>query len=305
MEFKVNRVICRAVMCAALVISPWLAAHQPDYQQAEITATELSAGIYMLTGIGGNVGLSVGDDGAFLVDDELAPMTDKLLAAVASLTDQPVRFVVNTHWHFDHVGGNSAIGNSGAVIVAQENVRQRMARGQFMEVFQMEVPPAERHALPVVTFGDSVSFHWNDDRIDLIHTAAAHTDGDAVVFFHKANVVHTGDLFWNGIYPLIDSQSGGSIGGMIAGVERVLSMTDSETQIIPGHGPLSNRHQLQEYHALLETAQRRIARSYLAGKSVEEVVAARPTAEFDAKWGGGTIPPDNWVAMVYASIANQ
>lgn len=304
-----NRINYRTLKLNIAILGLWIFSQavfaQPDYSQVEISSVEVAPGIYMLSGAGGNVGLSVGEDGAFLIDDELTPMTEKLREAVASLTDKPVRFVVNTHWHFDHVGGNESLGNQGAIIVAHDNVRERMAKGQFMKAFNMEVPPAGDVALPVLTFDEGVSFHWNGDRIDLKHEAAAHTDGDAVVYFEKANLVHAGDLYWNGMYPLIDADSGGSVEGMIRGVANILSRIDDNTRVIPGHGPVSNKQELQVFHRLLVTVYKRVKGYRDRGMSVEEVVAQKPTAEFDAVWGMGFIPPDNWVAIVYSAIAAE
>ena len=274
---------------------------QPDYSNVEIGSVEAAPGIYMLSGAGGNVGLSVGQDGAFLIDDELTPLSDKLQAAVAALTDKSIRFVVNTHWHFDHVGGNEALGKSGAIIVAHENVRQRMKTGQFVSAFNMEVPPANDIALPVLTFRDGISFHWNGDRIDLTHEAAAHTDGDAVVYFEQANVVFAGDIYWNGVYPLIDAESGGSMEGYINGVESILTRVDDNTKIVPGHGPLSNKQELKNFHKLLKTVYRRIKEYKDNGLSLEEVIAKNPTAEYDKTWGNGYIKGDNWVAIIYGA----
>lgn len=295
----------RCVLAVGLWTLSLAALAEPDYSQVKITSIEVAPGIYMLSGAGGNVGLSIGEDSAFLIDDELTPVTDKLEAAITALTDKPITFVVNTHWHFDHVGGNESMGNHGSIIVAHENVRKRMANGQFMKAFNMDIPPAAEVALPVLTFKDGVSFHWNGDRIDLTHETRAHTDGDAVVYFEKANVVHTGDLYWNGLYPLIDADSGGSIEGMIRGVSNILSRIDETTKVIPGHGSLSSKEELQVYHQLLITVYQRVKAYRKQGMSAEEVIAKEPTAEFDAVWGNGFIAPDNWVGIVYSALATD
>ncbi|MFI5169976.1 MAG: MBL fold metallo-hydrolase, partial [Vicinamibacterales bacterium] len=194
-----------AMALAAAV--PAAAQQQQDFSQVEIKAEKVTEGVYMLTGRGGNIGLSVGKSGSFLVDDQYAPLTDKILAVVKSVSPEPVRFLVNTHWHGDHTGGNENIGKAGVFIVAHENVRQRMSKEQFKAVFKSTTPPSPEAALPVVTFGEGVTFHWNGDEIRVYHVPPAHTDGDSIVVFRKANVVHMGDLFFNGMYPFIDVSS--------------------------------------------------------------------------------------------------
>lgn len=273
-----------------------------DFSKVEITTTEVTPGIYMLQGQGGNIGVSVGDDGVFVIDDQFAPLTDKILSAINKLSDKPVRFVINTHWHFDHTGGNENLGKGGAIIVAHDNVRKRMSKGQMMEAFNTEVPPAPKEALPVVTFDQGVTFHWNDETLEVVHPAPAHTDGDAVIYFQGANVVHAGDLFFNGFYPFIDAGSGGSMAGVIEGVAAILARIDDNTRVIPGHGPLSNKAELQSYHDMLKIIYGRVKALKGKGKSAAEVVAAKPTADFDEKWGGGFLKPDRWVEIIYTAI---
>ena len=275
---------------------------QQDFSKVQIETIPVAEGIYMLVGSGGNIGLSVGQDGAFLIDDQYAPLTDKILKAISAVTDKPVRFLVNTHWHYDHTGGNENIGKAGTIIVAHDNVRKRLAKGQFMKVFNFNVPPAPPKALPVITFADSVTFHWNDETLEVLHPKSAHTDGDAVIFFKSTNVVHAGDLFFNGIYPFIDAESGGSMEGLIAGVDDVLDRIDDKTKIIPGHGPMGNKADLKAYHDMLAGVHARMTKLIEAGKNIEEIVAAKPTADYDAKWGGGFLKPDQWVKIVYAAM---
>ncbi len=276
---------------------------QRTMENVQIQATAVSGGVYMLTGRGGNLGLSVGDDGAFLIDDQFAPLTDKIVAAIAGITDKPIKFVVNTHWHRDHTGGNENMGKAGAIIVAHENVRNRMSVDQFTEVFNDTTPASPPGALPVITFTDAVNFHWNGQDILVFHIAPAHTDGDAIIHFKKANVVHMGDTYFNGMYPYIDTSAGGSVDGLIAGVNQVLAIINDDTKIIPGHGPLSNKSELREYRRVLETLRDRIAKLVAEGKSKEEVIAAKPTEDHDAKWGGGFMRPDVWVGILYTSLS--
>ena len=273
---------------------------QQDFSNVQIQTIPVAKGVYMLVGSGGNIGLSVGQDGAFLIDDQYAPLTDKILKAISAVTDKPVRFLVNTHWHMDHTGGHENIGKGGTIIVAHDNVHKRLAKGQFMKVFNANIPPSSPKALPVITFADSVTFHWNDETLEVVHARSAHTDGDAVIYFKSTNVVHVGDLFFNGIYPFIDAESGGSMEGVIAGVEEVLGRIDDKTKVIPGHGPLGNKTDLKAYRDMLATVHESMTKLIEAGKNIDEIIAAKPTADFDAKWGGGFLKPDQWVRIVYA-----
>ncbi|MBA3010947.1 MAG: MBL fold metallo-hydrolase [Proteobacteria bacterium] len=276
---------------------------QQDFSKVEIKTLAVAQNIYMMMGAGGNLGLCTGDNGPFLIDDQYAPLTVKILSAISKITDQPVKFLINTHWHSDHTGGNENIGKSDTIIVAHENVRKRMSTGQMMKVFNSKVPPASAHALPVVTFPTSLSFHWNDETIEAIHFPRAHTDGDAAIFFKKANVIHTGDLFFNGIYPFVDAESGGALVGMIQSVEKIIEKADTATKIIPGHGPLATKTDLEAYNDMLKTVHKRISKLLNDGKSVEEIVASKPTADFDPKWGKGFLSPDKWVTILCSVIA--
>ena len=255
--------------------------------------------VYMLSGQGGNIGVCVGDDGVFAIDDQFAPLTPRILEEIKKLSEKPVRFVVNTHWHGDHTGGNENLGEAGAIIVAHANVRKRMSEKQFMEAFNRTVEPSPKGALPVVTFEQSVTFHWNDETIEVVHVQPAHTDGDSFVHFRSANVLHAGDVFFNGMYPFIDTATGGNLEGMIRAVERILERCDGETRIIPGHGSLASRADLERYHRMLTTVRDRIEPMLRAGRSRDEVIAAKPSADLDADWGGGFMKPDVWVGLVY------
>lgn len=284
----------------ALAASP--AQAQRDFSKVEIRTTRLTDSTYMLTGSGGNIGLSVGEDAVFLVDDQYAPLTERIKAAIAKITAKPVRFVLNTHWHGDHVGGNENFAGAGAILVAHENVRQRMGAEQFVEFHRTRVPPSPGAALPVVTFTDGVTFHLNGDEIRAVHVPRAHTDGDAIVHFLKNDVIHAGDVFWNGMYPFIDASSGGSIRGTIAACDRVLAIAGPKTKIIPGHGPLSDRAGLEAYRDMLAGVLARIEPLVREGRRLEEIVAAKPTAEFDARWGKGFIAPHRFAEMVAGDL---
>ena len=297
----------RTLIFAAVLTGAGVAAtaQPPDISKVEVKTQKLAEGLYMLQGAGGNIGLSVGEDAAFLVDDQYAPLTPKIKAAVAALTDKPVKFVLNTHWHGDHTGGNENLGAGGTLIVAHDNVRKRMSTDQFIAFFDEKVPPAPRVALPMVTFGENVTFHINGEEIYALHVAPAHTDGDAAVHFRKANVVHTGDLFFNGLYPFIDVDSGGSVAGMIAAADTLMTIVKDDTKIIPGHGPLATRADYKAFRDMLAAARDAIAPMVKAGKTLEQIVAAKPTAAFDAKWGGGFIKPDQFVGLVYSDLARE
>jgi cyclase len=288
---------------AVLLTVPRAIPAQQNFDTVQVRSQKVAEGVYMLQGAGGNIGLSIGDDAVFVVDDQYAPLTPKILAAIALLTDKPVRFVVNTHWHWDHTGGNEAMGKAGALLVAHDNVRRRMSSEQVTEFFQRTTPASPAGALPVITFSDTVTFHINGDDVQAFHVANAHTDGDAFIWWRKANVVHTGDVFFNGRFPFIDLSSGGSIDGMIAAIDVLLTLGDDSVKIIPGHGGLGDRTAVREYGKMLKTVRDRVRQQKAAGRSLAQTQATRPTAEFDARWGMGSIKPDQFVAMVYQSVS--
>ena len=286
---------------AALAIAVPAAAQQ-DYSKVEIKTTKLGDTTYMMEGAGGNLGLSIGDDAVFLIDDQFAPLSEKITAAIAKLTAKPVRFLLNTHWHFDHTGGNENFGKAGAIVVAHENVRNRMSTDQFIEFMKMKEPASPKGALPVVTFAGSVTFHLNGDEMRALHIPRAHTDGDAIVHFVKSDVIHMGDVYFNGMYPFIDTSSGGTIQGVIAGCDRALAIAGDSTRIIPGHGPLSNKAELKAYRDMLATVAERIGKLVADGRTPEEIAAAKPLADLDEKWGKGFLKPDGFVSMVTQNI---
>ena len=296
---------CKRVAAIGLV----LAASATQAQQAppppmpapadvKVEAVDIAPGIYMLTGRGGNIGLSVGVDGAAVIDDQFADMNPKIRAAIAMLSDKPVSFVINTHLHGDHTGGNDAFGKAGAVIIAQENVRKRLATAQINPSTQQKIEPRAREALPVVTFADSAALHFNDEDLEFTHLPNAHTETDIIVRFRKANVVHMGDLFVGG-FPFIDANTGGTLDGLIHAHEAVLASIDDDTRLIRGHGPLGNKAELQAFHDMLVIVRDRVAKLVKAGKSQEEVVAARPTREFEEKYGGANFNAAEWIGRAY------
>jgi len=293
--------IFKPAIALLLLALPFSAEAQRDFDAVDIQTIEVADGIYMLIGAGGNMAVSVGDDGAFLVDDEFAPLNEKITAAIAAVTAGKVKFVFNTHWHGDHTGGNGPFGEAGALIVAHENVRRRMDPATFTDVMGNS-NQAEAIALPVVTFDADVSFWWNGEQIAAHHTPPGHTDGDSVVWFHGANVVHMGDNFFVGMFPYIDLDSGGSVDGMIAATEYVLERADENTKIIGGHGPLAGIVQLREFNAMLTTVRDRIQGHIDGGMSLEEVLEAAPTAGYE-EMATGFMPVERFVGILYQSLS--
>jgi cyclase len=284
---------------------PRAAVSQQNFDTVQVRSQKVADGVYMLIGAGGNIGLSIGDDAVFVVDDQYAPLTPKILAAIAPLTSKPVRFVLNTHWHGDHTGGNEHMGQAGALIVAQDNVRRRLSTQQVLAFFHDTVPAAPAGALPVITFSDTVTFHINGDDVQAFHIPNAHTDGDAFIVWRKAGVVHAGDVFVRYGFPFIDLDSGGSIDGMIAGCDVLLTLGDENVKIIPGHGELSGRAEVREYRSMLKTIRDRVSQQKNVGRTLAQAQATHPTAQFDAKWGGGFIKPDQFVEFVYRSLPER
>jgi len=291
-----------ALACPFLVASPLAGQGMDDVQ---ITTQRLTDGVYMLMGQGGNIGLSVGEDGVFVIDDQFAPLTEKILAAIAEVSSESVRFVFNTHWHGDHTGGNENLGATGALIVAHDNVYERMSTEQVLERIGRPVdttPASPDGALPVVTFADDVSFHINGDRLHAFHVANAHTDGDAIVHFVGANVVHMGDTFFRDRFPFIDTATGGSIDGVIAAAGEALAIMDADTQVIPGHGALSSREDLRTYRDALKTMRDAIAGLMEQGMSLEQIVAARPIRAQAEMWGQNEAAEESFVATIHFGL---
>jgi cyclase len=292
------RSIAAFVLAAGCAVGAALA--QQDFSRVEIRTQKLSDTLYMLVGAGGNIALSAGDDATFIVDDQFAPLVPKIKAAVAAVARKPVQFVLNTHYHFDHTGGNEAFGKEGALIVAHDNVRRRMSTDQVLALFNETQKASPKAALPVVTVGSDVTFHINGEEVHAFHVPRAHTDGDLIVHFRRADVVHMGDIYFNGFYPFIDGDGGGSADGVIAAVDRVLAMASERTRIIPGHGPLATKADLARYRQMLATVTQRIRDARGQGRTDSDIRNAKITADLDAAWGNGFLKPDVWLMMMLA-----
>ena len=285
--------------------SPGFASSQ-NFDAVEIQTQQVSSGVYMLLGQGGNIGVFIGEDGVFVIDDQFAPLTDKILAAIGVITSEPVRFVFNTHWHGDHTGGNENLAGVGAVIVAHENVRERLSMDQVLERVGREpapTPAAPEGALPVITFAEDVTFHLNGDELYAFHVSNAHTDGDAIVHFRRANVVHMGDTFFRDRFPFIDTATGGSIDGMIAATGAGLAVMDARTMVIPGHGALSTRQDLRVYRDALMSMRDAVARLMEEGHSLERIQDFRPIRDQAEAWGQDEAAERNFVATIHYGLA--
>lgn len=271
----------------------------------ELQVTSVAPQMFMLAGAGGNICLVIGDDGALLIDGGVAPLAAKVAAAVREKTDKPLRFVINTHWHFDHVGGNQALGEAGAQVIAHENVYKRMSAEQVLGGFGRRMPPSPAAALPKLTYASTMTLQGRGEDmgdVRLVHLEPAHTDGDSAVFFDRANVLHTGDVYFNGLYPYIDVNAGGSIDGMMAAVDRLLELVRADTKIIPGHGPLSRPDELRAYRQMLTVVRERVQSLASAGKSRDEVLTAKVTQDLDERWGRGGMEPELFVGVVYDGL---
>lgn len=270
-----------------------------------IETTEVANGIYMLVGQGGNIGASIGEDGVFLIDDQFAPLTEKIRNALSAITVQPIKFMFNTHWHFDHAGGNENLGNQGVILVAHDNVRKRMSTEGFIEAFNQTIPAAPEIALPSITFSETTTFHLNGQTIEAIHVLNAHTDGDSIIFFREANVIHSGDVFFNGLYPFIDKSSEGSVDGILRAVDLMLSLADNNTRIIPGHGRLGNKRDLNNYRRMLMTIRNRVQTMIDEGKTIDEIIELKPTAEYDEAWGQGFLNPETFLRVLHSVMQTE
>lgn len=274
---------------------------QQDFSNVQITPHQLSDNIYYLAGQGGNIGVSVGDDGVFIVDDQFAPLSEKILNALEDLSDEPVRFVLNTHHHGDHTGGNANMAAGGAVIVAHENVRTILRDGFTNGDLDQALSAEQRLGLPIVTFTDSVNFHLNGDNIHVFYNGPGHTGGDVFVWFQEDNIIHTGDVFRTTGYPRVDAAAGGSFQGIIASYEKLLEISNADTRFLPGHGVVSDQAEVQAQLQMFYTIRNRVRNAIDDGMSLGQILAAGLTAEYDDRWGD----PAGLLPAVYIELVGQ
>jgi len=304
----------RMVMAAAVIIalSGSAFAQQapspppaPDFSKVEIKTTDLGSNVYMLEGQGGNITVAAAKDGVIMVDGQFAPLHDKIRAAIEAVSKQPIKYLINTHYHGDHTGGNESFARDGVTVVSQINVKNRLAAGTTNGLTGVKTPPAPQGALPSKTYTNVYKIRLSGRVADLKHIANAHTDGDTYVWFKTANVLSTGDTFTNGRYPNIDFANGGNIKGMIAAADAYLKLANAKTRIVPGHGPLADKAVLTQYRTMLVTARDRMAKLVKEGKSEDEVVAAKPFADLDTKWALSELASRNFIRVVYHSLADK
>ena len=273
-----------------------------------VKITPLRGSVYMLEGSGGNVTVSAGPDGIFLVDDFYEVMWDELQTALARLSSAPVRFVAITHWHPDHIGNNENLARTGAVVLGQARMRARSAQAQYIKEVDMEMPAGRELARPTMTYSDVTTYYLNDEQIEVLASPPSHSDTDSIVVFRRANVIAAGDLYSYGVYPMIDTRSGGSIDGTITEVQRIADLADDETLIVAGHGPFgpgppkAAKQTLTEYLTMLTTVRDRVAAAIKDGHDLEKVLAGKPSADLDPSWGAGMVAPDTFVISVYDSL---
>jgi cyclase len=284
-----------------LLLAVGTAVGQQDFSKVEIKVTKVAGTVYMLEGSGGNIGVSVGEDGVVLVDDQFAPLAPKIRESLKGITYKPIKFVLNTHFHGDHTGGNAQF-SSEAPIIAHENVRERLKKGGT--VAGSEVKPATKEALPVITFNDRATVHLNGEDIRAIHFPHGHTDGDSVIFFPESKVVHMGDDFVTYGFPFVDVRSGGSVSGMIAGVEKVLSMTPPDVKVIPGHGPLCTPEDVRKFVQMLKETRSVVAQAASQGKTADQMKQDHLLSKYE-DLGKGFIKTDAWIDLLYTEVTQK
>jgi glyoxylase-like metal-dependent hydrolase (beta-lactamase superfamily II) len=303
-----NRMSKRAavtVSCLTLLLGAAAVALAQAPASAVIETQALRSGLHVLSGAGCNVVVWNGPEGVLVVDSGNAASAPQLLEAIGRVAEDSVRFLVNTHWHPDHVGGNAALRRAGALAIAHQQTRALMSERQAVPAYDLEVPAAPRDALPSVTFDDTLTLHLNGDRLALLHVPGAHGDGDLIAWWETANVVHVGDAYYAGGYPFVDSANGGSLAGLVAALETVLSRADARTVIVPGHGPVSNRAELTAYRDMLVAVGRRVRELVEQGKNLDEVLEAQPTAEYDERYGPGAVSAERFVRILYADLSGR
>lgn len=276
--------------------------HRPqmDLSKVQIKSTKISGNVYMLEGAGGNIGVSVGEDGILIVDDQFAPLSDKIRASLKGLNQGKLRFILNTHWHSDHTGGNAALGAE-ATIIAHDNVRKRMSTEQRSEFFKSTTPASPKQALPVITFDQSLTVHFNGEEIRALHMPQGHTDGDSIIFFTRSNVVHLGDDFFSGSFPFVDLESGGSVEGLTKNIAELITKIPADAKLIPGHGPISTLDDLKTYHRMLVETTTIVRDKIAAGKTLAQIKSEGLPDEWKS-WGNAFINTDMWLEILHRSL---
>ncbi len=291
----------RALLLIAILFAT-ISSTPAEEKKVEFKTFQLSDTVYMLMGRGGNVGISTGEDGLYIIDDQVRPVTKELLQAIRKISDKPIRFVINTHYHADHTGGNETIGGAGAIIIAHDNIHKRMITPQVSIFMNKTTPAYAKEALPVVTFNDRMSLHLNGEVATAYYVANGHTDGDSIIHFPASNVIHMGDMFFNGMYPYVDLDAGGSIEGMVNAADLALSMADESTRIIPGHGQLAMTEDLKNYRDFLIKASTNVQALIDQDMNLQQIIAAKPTEEWDEALGKVWIKPAQFVTFIYNSL---
>jgi cyclase len=296
-----------SLLAVTLLVGSCLAlAQDEDFSKVQMKVTKVSGNVYMLVGAGGNIGASIGDDGIVIVDDQFAPLADKIRAALKGITDKPVRFVINTHYHFDHTGGN-ALFQKDAPIIAQDNVRKRLEQGGTagnMGSLKFDTKPQPREALPIITFDHDVTVHLNGEDIRALHYPHGHTDGDSVIFFPKSNVVHMGDDFVRYGFPFIDLSGGGSVEGMTAALEEIIPKLPADVKVIPGHGELSNLDDVRQYVTMLKETRAAIEKGIKQGKTLDQLKQEKVLEPWK-KWSGQFISADAFIETLYNDLTGK
>ena len=290
------------IICCCLTFGSFA---QRDFSKIEIISEKITENIYLLKGSGGNIGVCVGEKGVLMIDSQFAPLSDKIKAAIKKLSDQPIHYLVNTHWHGDHTGGNKNFNTDDVLMVAHDNVYERMSKENLMKAFSRTVPAAPEVARPEITFSDKMTLRFNGESIMVFHVDNAHTDGDAMVYFANSNVLHMGDTFFNGRYPFIDLSSGGSVDGLLNGLNMAIMIIDQDTKIIPGHGDLASKEDLLKYREVVLTVRDRVRDAIKDGKSLEAIKAAKLNADYDEEWGGGFIDGERIIDIMFTSLTTE
>lgn len=279
-----------------------LAAGPDEAAGTPVKSTRLYDNLYLLQGVGGNMALQTGVDGNIVIDSSFAGAVPHILETITGISKDAPFALINTHWHSDHTGGNEGLHTAGFHVIAHQNTRERLSHPQTMKMFNRTTPASPAGALPTITFDDELQLWHNGDSLDLVHFKPAHTDTDIYIHFHNADVLHVGDVWFNGIYPFIDEGTGGSIGGMIRAGEKALEIAGNDTKILPGHGPLGSKADFQNFHDMLSTVRDKVAKLKTGGANEQEAIAKKPTAEFDSVWGNGFMSPDVFTGIVYRTL---